>query len=322
MLKAARDGYFDVMVAWKEDRLCRGIYAAAPLGKALEDTSITIELVKEQFDPRMFFVKAAIGQMEVENIKERMRMGKRGKAERGFVVGNGVAPYGYAYKSDDQCPGSLEVVEAEMRAVQLMFQWYADGKSLHEIIKLLSRDKTIPPPRRGKGWYKASLAVMLSNELYAGTMYYNKTRMVNGKRVPLPKEEWIGIAVPAVVDPKTFGAVQQRMAYNRERRRRQPKYKYLLSGMLSCGEPGCGYAMFGITVKRPNGRLNSYYRCGACSRMEANHKMKYHRAGVVDAAVWGVVQGILLSPEQLRLGIEARREEAQRRNVALFERLD
>lgn len=322
MLKASRGGCFDVVVAWKEDRLCRGIYAAAPLGKVLEDTSITIELVKEQFDPRMFFVKAAIGQMEVENIKERMRMGKRGKAERGFVVGNGVAPYGYAYESNDQCPGSLEVVEAEARAVQLIFQWYADSKSLHEVIKLLSQDETIPPPRRGRGWYKASLAVILSNELYVGTMYYNKTRVVNGKRVSLPKEEWIGIPVPAIVDQRVFEAVQQRMAYNREHRRRQPKYKYLLSGMLCCGEPGCGYAMFGITVKRPNGGLNSYYRCGACSRMEANHKIKYHRAGAVDAAVWGVVREILLSPEQLRLGIEARREEAQCRNAALFERLD
>jgi DNA invertase Pin-like site-specific DNA recombinase len=55
MLEAARRGEFDVIVAWKEDRLCRGIYSAVPLGRVLEETKVAVELVKETFDPGMFF---------------------------------------------------------------------------------------------------------------------------------------------------------------------------------------------------------------------------------------------------------------------------
>src|SRR5258706_4431511 len=37
MLKAAYAGEFDIIVAWKEDRLYRGMYAALPLSEVLTD---------------------------------------------------------------------------------------------------------------------------------------------------------------------------------------------------------------------------------------------------------------------------------------------
>ena len=49
MLQAARKGEFDVIIAWKEDRLYRGMYAALPLSEVLDESrgNMSVELVLE-----------------------------------------------------------------------------------------------------------------------------------------------------------------------------------------------------------------------------------------------------------------------------------
>ena len=71
-----------------------------------------------------------------------------------------------------------------------------------------------------------------------------------------PKEEWITIPVPALVDPALFEAVQEQLEEN-ERRARIPEKgsRYVLQGFLVCAQ--CGYAYCG----RTNDARNAYYRC-------------------------------------------------------------
>ncbi|MEM7133404.1 MAG: recombinase family protein [Chloroflexota bacterium] len=97
MLKAARDDRFDLVIAWKEDRLYRGMYAAMPLSELLDEKGrrFDIELVKETFDRKMLGIKAAMGKIEVDNIRERMLMGRRERLERGEVPGGDQVRYGY-----------------------------------------------------------------------------------------------------------------------------------------------------------------------------------------------------------------------------------
>lgn len=72
MLKAASAGEFDVIVAWKEDRLYRGMYAAMPLSELLDDLGkqLDIELVKETFDQKILSIKAALGKTEREMLEQ------------------------------------------------------------------------------------------------------------------------------------------------------------------------------------------------------------------------------------------------------------
>lgn len=114
-----------------------------------------------------------------------------------------------------------------------------------------------------------------------------------------PKEEWITIPVPALVDPALFEAVQEQLEENRRRARIPEKgSRYLLQGLLVCAK--CGYAYHGCT----NDERNAYYRCrGSMSLPRFGGKRwcwnKELRMDQTDAAVWQEVCHLLEEPERL-----------------------
>ncbi|MCQ3980172.1 MAG: hypothetical protein DPW09_42700 [Anaerolineae bacterium] len=99
MLKAAQAREFDVIIAWKEDRLYRGMYVAMPFAEVLDemDKRLEVELVKDPFDRKMLGIKAALGKIEVDNIKERMDMGRCARLEKGEMLGS-LRQLRYGYK--------------------------------------------------------------------------------------------------------------------------------------------------------------------------------------------------------------------------------
>ncbi|GMR10651.1 MAG: hypothetical protein BMS9Abin28_1472 [Anaerolineae bacterium] len=95
LLRMARNGEIDMIVAWKEDRLYRGLYAAMPLSEMLDESgkALEVDLFRETFDHKMLGIKASTGKMEIDNIKGRMVMGRRARLERGELPG-GPTKYG------------------------------------------------------------------------------------------------------------------------------------------------------------------------------------------------------------------------------------
>lgn len=87
MLADGQAGTFDVLIAWKEDRLYRGVKPAVLVDEMIEAAHVRVELVKEQFDRKMLFIKASIGKIELENIRERTEMGHRERVRNGMHFG-------------------------------------------------------------------------------------------------------------------------------------------------------------------------------------------------------------------------------------------
>jgi DNA invertase Pin-like site-specific DNA recombinase len=118
MLKAAHAREFDVIVAWKEDRLYRGMYAALPLSEVLDEhrNDLQVELVKETFDRQMLGIKAAIAKLELDNIRDRMVMGRKVRIERGEPPG-GPVHYGYNRSENKR----VVVNEAEASVVRQVY---------------------------------------------------------------------------------------------------------------------------------------------------------------------------------------------------------
>lgn len=58
MLKAATRDTFDVILAWREDRLYRGIRAMLTVLETVQDYKIDILLAKETFDPKITPIRA------------------------------------------------------------------------------------------------------------------------------------------------------------------------------------------------------------------------------------------------------------------------
>src|SRR4051794_4693191 len=79
-----------------------------------------------------------------------------------------------------------------------------------------------------------------------------------------PREEWIEVPVPALVNPAVFEAAQAQLAENRQRKRdslRGPRW--LLQGLTVCHR--CGYAYYGKTTpKSSRDRSKGEYRQYRC----------------------------------------------------------
>ncbi len=181
-------------------------------------------------------------------------------------------------------------------------------------------------------WSGAMIRNILKNETYAGTWHYGKTKMVRdgkehtrkqkpsrglGKQVPRPREEWIGVPVPALISNEDFEKVKDRMVKNKQQSKRSTRHQYLMSRRLRCGK--CGYTYVGRTRRKKN----QYYYCkGREQKPMSLCDMPNFRADIVNNAVWGWLKGLLLTPEKIMNGLRGMQEENRRNNKVLFERLD
>ncbi len=73
-----------------------------------------------------------------------------------------------------------------------------------------------------------------------------------------PREDWIAIPVPALIDDPTFARAQELLQENKVRARRRTIHLSLVQGLVSCRR--CGYAL-SRTSTRSSARLIHYYRC-------------------------------------------------------------
>src|SRR4029077_20550669 len=94
---------------------------------------------------------------------------------------------------------------------------------------------------------------MLKNPAYKGTAGFGKTRVGALKRLlraqrgrslqprqphaieEVPREEWIWVPVPAIIDSELYDTVQEQLAENRHRARQgQGGARHFLQRLLSC----------------------------------------------------------------------------------------
>jgi len=295
MLKAARAREFDVIVAWKEDRLYRGMYAALPLVEVLDERrhDLTVELVKENFDRSMLEIKAAIAKIELDNIRDRMIMGRRVRLERGEVPG-GPTRYGY-----DKKARHLVINETEAQVVRQVFDWHIQGENNMEIRRRLNGSPDMPSPRNGKVWSKATINNVLTFEGYAIGEY---TTTLDG-------EEFI-IPCPPIIPAGTWEKAQETRERNKVYRGRNVKEDYLCRGMIVCP---CGWRWTARTCwgGRQRGR-SGYYGC-----TRRNHQPEQAHPDCpgtigskkLDEYVWRFVVTICENPALVRQAISARVEE-------------
>ena len=137
MLKDAGDGRFDVIVAWKSDRLSRGLYPAAALMEVLEAAQIGLEAVKDNVDLNTFSLLAAVGKIELDNIRERVKMGMRGRARSGQVPGRPK----FGYRKDEH--GRPAIFEPQAEVVRRIFAEYTSGKEPSLIAEGLNLDSFV-----------------------------------------------------------------------------------------------------------------------------------------------------------------------------------
>ena len=233
----------------------------------------------------------------------------------------------------------FEVVEAEAHIVGLIFAWIGvDRMSLREVCRRL-RQMGYQTRKGSSYWYASTIRSMLDNPAYIGRAIFGRSRFLPPRprlrpirghikpslratsRVAVPREEWIEIPVPSLVDPTVFELARTQLEENRRRKRHQKTGRcWILQGLTVCRH--CGYAYYGKTAPRsrkydPTQTLR-YYRCTGGDGYRFNGKPVCNngpvRSDQLEQVVWDQVKALLEQPD--RVAQEYRRRIAQARDGA------
>ena len=276
-----------------------------------------------------------IAEYEKAQIIERTRRGKAHRARAGVVNVLSGAPYGYRYvRKSDHAEARYEVCEPEASVVRELFGRYvAEHASIADLARWLTEQQI--PTRTGKArWDRSTVWGMLRNPAYAGRAAFAKTMRTDqqarltrparlqgrsSSRNPLildrPAEDWVQIAVPAIVSEETFQLAARRLADNQRFAARNTKVPSLLQGLAAC--QACGYAYYRTSTRTATRRLY-YYRCLGSDdyrypggRRCANLPV---RADYLDQVIWDHVTALLADPARIRAELDRRLGELQAAN--------
>ena len=288
------------------DRLSRKLAHQLLLSEEFDQASVALRIVtmpdgaKTPEAQLLSNVRGIIAEFERAKILERTARGRRGRAQAGHVP-YGRRTLGYTYVKHAGKGAHYEVHPEEAALVQRIFQLYVEGERSTEGIAALLTREGIPTPMGTQRafpagvWHPATIAHLLRNTTYIGTLYDGKKQRVAGKSNPdkktrwrkVPRAEWVAIAVPPIIDMETFEAAQTRLTRQRQQSPRNRKHEYLLvNGRLRCGQ--CGRAM--------GGSLNSKGRAGyRCFRPVFHDVVAPHIRRSVQATAIEPWSGMLLS---------------------------
>jgi site-specific DNA recombinase len=246
MIKEIDTGVFDVIVAWKSDRLSRGMFPAVALMEAMEGSGVTLEAVKDTIDQNTFGLLAAVGKIELDNIRQRSRMGHRGKVKNGTMTGT--AKYGYTMEGGKKQKRPV-INEAEAEVVRRIFQDYNSGQGLILIANALRRDGI--PTRKGGDWTPAFIWTIITNPAYIGKGEYGRRsyyKKDNGhKDIRKIKwtapDTWVTTPYPPIIDEETFKRAQVSRKHWQKATAKgtHGQDKFILKGRLWCGFCGRRY---------------------------------------------------------------------------------
>ena len=213
-------------------------------------------------------------------------------------------PLGYrvviAERRGDKDKKVLAVNETEAPIVRKIFSLYLEGDGasgpmgIKKIVSWLNgRNYTY----RGKPFHVSNVDVVLRRTTYMGTHYFNQTDSRTGER--RPREEWVPIAVPLIIDEETFQTVQTRLG-ERNPRQTPPRVvsgPTLLTGIARCGCPSCHGAM---TIRTGKSGRYRYYACSRrATRGETACTGRSIRMEKLDDIVLGALEERVLAPERL-----------------------
>ena len=336
----------DVLLVYSPDRLARKYAYQALLIEEFARAGTAVVFVKgprsdSPEDALLVQFQGMIAEYERAQILERTRRGKTHRAKAGTVNVLSGAPFGYRYvRKSDHAEARYEIVPHEAAIVAELFGRYADGGvAIGELTRWLTALGVAT--RTGKPrWDRSVLWSMLRNPAYAGracfgktmrteaTAGLNRTARIAGRTTPRcytvaerPREEWLEIPVPALVDADTWARAQQRLADNKRYAARNSSDPSLLQGICACGS--CGYAYYRTPTRTTNKKIY-YYRCLGSDDYRYEHGRvcanKPVRADYLDTVVWDHISGLLTDPALIRTEINKRLEQVRTADPATAQR--
>ncbi|PYV40146.1 MAG: hypothetical protein DMG09_07490 [Acidobacteria bacterium] len=315
---AARDGLIDLLLVHDPDRFSRKYAYQVLLLEEFQRWGVEVRFLKHPpgdtpEQKLLVQIQGVIAEYERARIMERTRRGRLFWARQGRpVIAN--VPFGYRYlRRNHNDPPSIEVAPAEAEVVRQIFRRHVEDRwSSRQVALELTALRVPTPTQKASYWDPSSVRVILQSEAYLGTWFLNRYRRIDpdsGRSrsyiAEKPREEWIPIPVPPLIDAQVFAQAQEILRQRQQgpvssfRSLRHPE-THLLRRLVVCAS--CGYKM--IAMNSNAGRGHRYYWCrGPDPRRIKNDSSRCPHPTVMaqrlDDLVWSDVVSLLTDPELL-----------------------
>ncbi|MCH8099757.1 MAG: recombinase family protein [Proteobacteria bacterium] len=288
----------------------------APVGAHSEKPDIFYDIVRRASYP-------AYGEAFRDMIKERTHGALEGRARAHRSAGGRCFGFGSEpVNPDDPASQRRYVIDEEQATViRQIFTRYVDGASCRTIAMELNERGIASPGsswkrrvRRCRGWVASGIHAMVRNERYVGKIIWNASEWIKDpdtgkrRRRKRPRSEWIvhqdeGLRI---ISDALFEKAQQRTretSNDHVKLKSGGRPKYLLSGLLRCGECGAHYVLGGAASYVCSGYLG-----GDCSN---SIRVRRDR---VEQVILDPIREELLAPDR----VERMAREMQRLSAARF----
>ena len=323
---AAEAGVLDGVICLCADRLARAYAYQVLILEELARFEVTVRflegpaLSEDPGSTLLVQMQGVIAEYERAKIAERYRRGKLYRARAGEI------PFwkmSYGHRRvipDDGGPARIEIFEPEAKIVREIFHAYVQGERSVRQIALDFHDRGFPSPTGKPIWGTSTIGRLLHNEAYIGTVYYNRRESLDGngprgarnrktRNRERPREEWIAIPVPAIIDRDTFDRVKQIGRDNSKWNPRGAEWgAWLLRGLVECGH--CHVGCNCHKMRGRNGTTHRYYYCRNHDLLRAGSEdqrcpERNIRSNELDEYVFAQVRQALLDPRALIAGEHA-----------------
>lgn len=269
LLATGDDHPVDCIVACDMARLARDVEFAITTQGQLQRAGVRCLFVYQQFaDDHAGLLHKLLTSWQDQDaiVKASMntRRGLRGTAAEGFWIG-GTVPLGYESRTVEvrskKEKKKLFIKEDEAAVVRLIFDLAERGLSGEPMGGRAIADylNAHGYTRRGKPFYNATLAKILSHPHYLGSFPGSKHDSHGNL---LPEDEWIWVDCPKIIEREQAERVAALRSV-RAPRSTPPRVvsgPTLLIGIARCGMPGCGA---GMTIATGKSGQYKYYKCHA-----------------------------------------------------------
>lgn len=264
LLADAREKKFQVVVAYKYDRLTRNTKDFINILETFGKCGVAFVSVTQAIDTSssmgrlMQSILIDFAQFEREIISERTRDKMSAMAKKGKRIGGGPL-WGYDIDYENK---RMVVNETEALGVKRMFETYLKEKSLSVTANILNNEGlhmkrwvTKKGDTKGGGtFYKSNLSFLLQNPFYIGKIHYRGV-LYDGEH-------------KAIIEDALFQDVQKLLRKNNEKNKSpiQDKHDFLLKGLVKCAT--CGSFMTPSFGYSRNGKPYCYYKCTSVNRLD------------------------------------------------------
>lgn len=305
LIRDVEKGLIKKVVVYKLDRLSRSqLDTLYLIEKVFLANGTDFVSMSENFDTSTPFGRAMIGilavfaQLEREQIKERMGMGKEARAKEGKWHGGSTEPIGYDYNTQTE---ELVVNEYEMMQVLEIYDLFLKGTPLRTIERLFLEKGY----RHKHGvWDPGAMRRVLRSKLYVGYIKHNNDYYKGLHTATVDEER----------HKKAVALLDNRLEQFKKWGYKTGKQTTYLGGLIYCTHCGGKYTKH-LNSRYYEGKPKVYwYSCysrGKKSKKmikDPNCKNKNWKMLELDELVFNEIRKLATYPEEIQKAIDAKKE--------------